>query len=67
MYLKGVDYERLRKYIKENSKSIEINDLGDNIFTDVQMPTAIIKICKDKRKSIMGDFAFWESNPIIDK
>lgn len=67
LYIKGFDYHKLRKYILENSKNIELNDLGDGVFADVEMPTAIINIYKDKRKIIKGDVTLLDDNIIVGK
>lgn len=41
LFIKGMRYESLRNFLISNTQIIEIDDLGDKVFQDVQMPTAI--------------------------
>ncbi|MCB9097810.1 MAG: Eco57I restriction-modification methylase domain-containing protein, partial [Arcobacter sp.] len=41
LFIKGMRYESLRQFLLKNTTIKEINDLGDSVFEDVQMPTAI--------------------------
>ncbi|MCD4771866.1 MAG: Eco57I restriction-modification methylase domain-containing protein, partial [Bacteroidales bacterium] len=42
LYIKGIRYESLRKYLLDKIDIKEILDKGDGVFQDVQMPTAIL-------------------------
>jgi type I restriction-modification system DNA methylase subunit len=51
LFIKGMKYISLREFILNNSKIIEINDLGDKVFDDVQMPTAITILRNQKENN----------------
>lgn len=48
LFIKGIRYETLRTYLLENTEIIDIDDKGDGVFADVQMPTAIFVAIKNK-------------------
>ena len=50
LFIKGIRYENLRQFLLNNTNLIEIDDKGDGVFQDVQMPTAIVVAIKDKVK-----------------
>ena len=51
LFIKGIRYESLRVFLLENTKIIEIDDKGDGVFEQVQMPTAIFVAIKEKIKN----------------
>jgi len=46
LFIKGVRYDSLRNFLLNNTSIIEIDDKGDGVFQDVQMPTAIVVVSK---------------------
>ena len=48
LFIKGIRYEALRFFLLENTEILQIDDKGDGVFTDVQMPTAIFVALKNK-------------------
>lgn len=48
LFIKGIIYDSLRDFLLNNSEILEIDDKGDGVFTDVQMPTAIFVAFKRK-------------------
>ena len=48
LFIKGIRYESLRNFLLNSTSIIEIDDKGDGVFQDVQMPTAIVIACKKK-------------------
>lgn len=46
LFIKGIRYDSLRKFLLNNTSIIEIDDKGDGVFQDVQMPTAILVASK---------------------
>jgi len=51
LFIKGIRYENLRFFLLNNTTLIEIDDKGDGVFQDVQMPTAIVVAIKNKVKN----------------
>lgn len=49
LFVKGMKYESLRNYLLNNTRIIEINNKGDKVFEEVQMPTTITIIKKEKK------------------
>ena len=41
LYIKGLKFLSLREYLERNSDLVSLNVVGDNVFENVQMPTAI--------------------------
>ncbi len=41
LYIKGLKFESLRDYLENNTQLIELKVVGDNVFENVKMPTAI--------------------------
>ena len=58
LYIKGIKFDSLRSYLEKNTKLINLNVVGDNVFENVQMPTAILIITKEK-----GNWSFAEMIP----
>ena len=48
LFIKGIRYETLRLFLLNNTTIITIDDKGDGVFQDVQMPTAIVVAYKKK-------------------
>ncbi len=48
LFIKGMRYESLRNFLINNTNIIEITDQGDKVFAEVQMPTAITILTKEK-------------------
>lgn len=48
LFIKGIKYESLRKFLLENTRIVEVLDKGDGVFANVQMPTAIYVAFKSK-------------------
>ncbi len=42
LILKGYQYSKIREFILDNTKIVNILDLGDKVFEKVQMPTCIL-------------------------
>jgi type I restriction-modification system DNA methylase subunit len=66
LFIKGMRYESLRKILLEKVSILEIDDLGDNVFQDVQMPTAIT-ILKNISNSNQKWSDFIKGNTLIEK
>ena len=47
LYIKGLKFDTLRKYLQTHTKLISLNVVGDNVFENVQMPTAVFVASKD--------------------
>lgn len=47
LYIKGLKFNSLRKYLETNTKLISLNIVGDDVFENVQMPTAVFVASKD--------------------
>ncbi|MDD2413382.1 MAG: TaqI-like C-terminal specificity domain-containing protein, partial [Bacteroidales bacterium] len=48
LFVKGMRYESLRIFLIENAEIIEIKNMGDRVFDDVQMPTTITVLKNNK-------------------
>jgi len=46
LFIKGMRYDSLRNFLLNSTSIIEIDDKGDGVFQDVQMPTAIVVASK---------------------
>ncbi|MFH1612852.1 MAG: TaqI-like C-terminal specificity domain-containing protein, partial [bacterium] len=57
LFLKGMQYEPLRKLINATASEFYINELGDNVFENVKMPTCIFVIKKGVNKKKINYFA----------
>jgi len=66
LFIKGVKFNDLRKLLLQFN-ILRIDELGDGIFEDVQMPTATTFIKKDKMMSPLTWEDVYCSNPIIYK
>ncbi len=51
LFLKGLEYQPLRKYINENSKEVTLKEMGDRVFANVNMPTCILNLTKQQNES----------------
>lgn len=58
LYIKGIKFESLRNYLESNTKLNTLNVVGDDVFENVQMPTAVFVATKDK-----GDWSFSDMIP----
>jgi adenine-specific DNA-methyltransferase len=58
LFLKGFQYESLRKFILESTERHLIKEFGDNVFPDVEMPTCVFNYVKGSReeKSIRSPY-----------
>lgn len=48
LYIKGLKFESLRKYLEKNTHLLELKVVGDNVFENVKMPTAIFMALRGK-------------------
>ena len=48
LFIKNLRYKVLRDFILKNTRIIKIKEMGDYVFEDVQMPSAIIILKKEK-------------------
>ena len=58
LYLKGMKFDSLRNYLESNTTPIQLIVLGDNVFENVKMPTAVFiaKKCRDSKWKL-SDFS----------
>ena len=56
LFLKGMQYEPLRNLINTISSEFRINELGDNVFENVKMPTCIFILKKGVNKKKVDYF-----------
>lgn len=66
LFIKGMQYEKLREFLLNNTEIHEIKDLGDKIFEDVQMPTAITILSHRNVQNQLWD-NYLGGNKIISK
>lgn len=66
LFIKGMRYDLLRKYILDNVQIVEIIEMGDDVFSNVQMPTAISIFIKKKMKNQKNVFSL-ENDSVISK
>lgn len=66
LFIKGMKFESLRKYLLKNTTILEILDKGDKVFEDVKMPTSISVLLKTKKENQAWS-CFLPNNNIIDK
>jgi methylase of polypeptide subunit release factors len=59
LFIRGLKFETLRKYLENNTSIIELKIQGDDIFSNVQMPTATFIGKKNKSKT----WGFEDFNP----
>jgi adenine-specific DNA-methyltransferase len=50
LFLKGFQYEGLRKFILESTERHLIKEFGDNVFPNVEMPTCVFNYVKGSRE-----------------
>ncbi len=66
LYLKGMKFDSLRKFIEKNTSPIYLKVVGDNVFENVKMPTAIF-IAKKNNSSIWFFSDYEEGNSLFTK
>lgn len=50
LFIKGLKFEPLRLFLERNSKKVCLNVVGDDVFENVQMPTAVYVAIKENGK-----------------
>ena len=58
LFIKGIKFESLRLFLERNSKKICLNVVGDDVFENVQMPTAVFVAIKGN-----GNWSFESTIP----
>lgn len=58
LYIKGIKFDGLRNYLEGNTKLNTLNVVGDDVFENVQMPTAVFVATKEK-----SDWSFSDMIP----
>ncbi len=66
LFLKGMNYKTSRKFFYDNSKIEIIRNYGDGVFLNVQMPTFIFIVRKDKIKNKRVLFYFKKNESFIE-
>lgn len=56
LFLKGINYRKLRELINNACVSADIKEYGDGVFDKVQMPTCVITLLKGKPISLRDHF-----------
>ena len=46
LFIKGLKFESLRKFLQKNTQIVDLNVVGDDVFENVQMPTAVLITAK---------------------
>lgn len=64
LFIKGLKFNTLRKYLEKNLKLIFLKVQGDKVFENVQMPTAVIIGIKSTNKN--NDWSFENVIPNIN-
>lgn len=67
LFIKGLKFKALRNFLEENTKLISLEVKGDNVFENVQMPTAIFIGKKNADKTSRWSFSDFEENSSILK
>lgn len=47
LFIKGIKFDNLRLFLEKNSMIVSLNVVGDDVFENVQMPTAVLVAIKD--------------------
>ena len=55
LFIKGLKFDSLRLFLEKNTQLVRLNVVGDNVFENVQMPTAILITIKQKGKCSFVD------------
>ena len=55
LFIKGIKFGTLRTFLEKNTSVIKLSVVGDDVFENVQMPTAVLITAKGKGK---GQWAF---------
>lgn len=63
LYIKGMKFQSLRNFIKENTTLLAFRNEGDNVFEEVGMPTSTIILTKSINDCIWP----FDGNPLIQK
>lgn len=50
LFIKGLKFDTLRQFLEKNSKIVSLNVVGDDVFENVQMPTAVFVTLKGSGK-----------------
>lgn len=58
LYIKGIKFDSLRNFLESNTKLSTLNVVGDDVFENVQMPTAVFVATKET-----GDWRFSDMIP----
>lgn len=56
-FITNIDYAPLRKYLLDNTSIHQVIDLGDDVFLNVNMPSAILLISNKKNKMNVMNFS----------
>lgn len=67
LFIKGLKFKVLRNFLEENTKLVSLEVKGDNVFENVQMPTAIFIGKKNSDKNSRWSFNDFEENGSILK
>ncbi len=52
LFIKGVQFEKLRIFINKNAQNFQYKEYGDDVFQEVKMPTCVIKLQKGENENI---------------
>lgn len=55
LFIKGLKFDSLRLFLEKNTQLVQLNVVGDNVFENVQMPTAILVTIKQIGKWSFAD------------
>lgn len=58
LFIKGIKFEPLRLFLEKNTQLVKLNTVGDNVFDNVQMPTAVLITIKQN-----GNWSFADIMP----
>ncbi len=68
LYIKGLKFDSLRRYLERNLRLISLHVQGDNVFENVQMPTAVLIGVRSSNECVSWTFDdFNPNNNIIKK
>lgn len=55
LFIKGIKFNSLRAFLEKKTQLVSLNIVGDNVFENVQMPTAILVTIKQNGKWTFSD------------
>ena len=55
LFIKGIKFDSLRAFLEKKTQLVSLNIVGDNVFENVQMPTAILVTIKQNGKWTFSD------------